>query len=405
MYATISKRFEFSSSRQVRNPSLSDSENHRLFGPAVGGAYGHGINGVAYLVFSGPIDPATGMMINISTVKSRVIELLSNRYDHKFLNVDTPPFDRIPPTASNLARHILNDAIPLFSELKAKPVACHLEDTDRTAATAFADGRVEEHHWVDFSAARSTRSPHLSEKENIELFGPAASPSGHGHNYRLRVTLGGEFKPDTGVLAAYDSSRSALFAFRDLVDHKNLNIDTPALAQSPMTTESLARFAFQRLKIDLPVARVQLFELDNFFAAYDGLGRFSLGLADSFHAAHRLHSDRLSDADNLSTYGKCSHPSGHGHQYRVEATIGGTYDDRTGTLYHFDRFAEALHKSIEPWTFKHLNLETTDFVGAPTTGENIVSRLWERLDPLLDHRLTRLRLWETANNRFTVRRM
>jgi 6-pyruvoyltetrahydropterin/6-carboxytetrahydropterin synthase len=405
MYPTISKRFEFSSSRQVKNPSLSDSENRRLFGPAVGGAYGHGINGVAYLVFSGPIDPATGMMINISTVKSRVIELLSDRYDHKFLNVDTSPFDRIPPTASNLAQRILNDATPLFSGLKAKPVACYLEDTDRTAATAFADGRVEEHHWVEFSAARSTRSPQLTDRENEKLFGHATSPSGHGHNYRLRVTLGGEFKPDTGVLAAYDRSHAALVAFRDLVDHKNLNIDISALAQVPMTTESLARFAFQRLESDLPVARVQLFELDNFFASYDASGRSSLGLADSFHAAHRLHSDRLSDADNLSTYGKCSHPSGHGHQYRVEATIGGTYDDRTGTLYHFDRFADALQKSIEPWAYKHLNLETADFVGAPTTGENIVSRLWERLDPVLDHRLNRLRLWETANNRFTLRRI
>lgn len=404
MYPTISKRFEFSSSRQVKNPSLSDSENRRLFGPAVGGAYGHGINAVAYLVFSGPIDPATGMMINISTVKSRVIELLSNRYDHKFLNVDTPPFDRIPPTASNLARQILGDAIPLFSDLKAKPVACHLEDTDRTAATAFADGRVEEHHWVDFSAARSTRSPQLSDKENEELFGRAASLSGHGHNYRLRVTLGGEFKPDTGLLAAYDKAHGALLAFRDLVDHKNLNTDIPALTQVPMTTESLARFAFQQLEADLSVARVQLFELDSFFATYDASGRFFLGLADSFHAAHRLHSDGLSDSENLSTYGKCSHPSGHGHQYRVEVTIGGTYDDRTGTLYHFDRFAEALHKSIEPWAFKHLNLETTDFVDAPTTGENIVSRLWERLDPLLDHQLARLRLWETANNRFTLRK-
>ena len=276
MYLTLSKRFEFSSSRQVLNKSFSDSDNLRIYGPAVGGKYGHGINGVVYLIFSGPVDPVTGMMINISTAKSRVIELLSKKYDHKFLNIDSPPFDRIPPTATNLAMQIFADAVPLFADLLARPVACYLEDTDISAATAFVDGHIEEHHWLEFSAARSTRSPHLSEKENAELFGQAASRSGHGHNYRLRVTLGGEYKPDTGVLAAYDKSHSALSVFRDLVDHKNLNIDVPPLSQVPMTTESLARFAFQQLSRELPVARVQLFEMNNFFASYDAQGNCTL---------------------------------------------------------------------------------------------------------------------------------
>lgn len=404
MLLTLSKRFEFSSSRRIVNPGFSESENRRAYGPAVGGKYGHGINGVVYLVFSGPVDPVTGMMINISTVKARTIELLSRKYDHKFLNIDTPPFDRIPPTAANLARLILDDTLPLFADLKARPVACYLEDTDVTAATAFVDGRIEEHHWLEFSAARSTRSPHLSETENAELFGRAASRSGHGHNYRLRVTLGGEFKPDMGVLATYDKSHDALGAFHELVDHTNLNVEVPLLAGLPMTTESLAGFALDQLSMDLPVTRVQLYEMNSFFAAVDTAGRYTLGLSDSFHSAHRLQSDRLSEEENLRTYGKCSHPSGHGHQYRVEATIGGTYDNRTGTLYRFDKFDDAVRKSLEPWAYKHLNLETSDFIGAPTTGENIVSRLWQRLDPMLDGRLNRLRLWETPNNRFALRR-
>ena len=370
----------------------------------MGGKYGHGFNGVVYLIFSGPVDPVTGMMINISAVKARIVELLANKYDHKFLNVDTSPFNSIPPTAANLAKQIIADAIPLFADLSARPVACYLEDTNRTAATAFADGRIEEQYWVEFSAARSTRSPHLSESENSEIFGLSASRSGHGHNYRLRVTLGGEFNTEMGGFAALDKSHSALNSFRDMVDHKNLNIDVPLLAQVPITTESLAKFAFERLQADLPVARVQLFELDNFFAAYDATGNITLGLSDSFHASHRLYSDGLSEAENKHTYGKCSHPNGHGHQYRVEATIGGTYDNRTGTLYRLDEFTDTLQKSIKPWSYKHLNLETTDFAGATATGENIVARLWERLDPMLKNRLTRLRLWETANNRFTLRR-
>jgi hypothetical protein len=51
-----------------------------------------------------------------------------------------------------------------------------------------------------------------------------------------------------------------------------------------------------------------------------------------------------------------------------------------------------------------LDLETEDFRNAPSTGENIVRALWPRIDNRLNQRLVRLRLWETANNRFTLRR-
>jgi 6-pyruvoyltetrahydropterin/6-carboxytetrahydropterin synthase len=404
MLLTISRRFEISSSRRVVRPDFSERDNQIWYGPVSGGKHGHGFNGVVHLVFSGPVDPITGMMINVSVVKARVVELLSQKYDHRYLNIDTPPFDHLPPTAANLARQILADAGPLFADTAAKPCACHVEDTDLSSATAFADGRVEEHHWLSFSAARSTRSPQLSDQENAELFGVAAAKSGHGHNYRLRITLSGDFQIEIGTYAAHATRDGKLGAFREQLDHKNLNFDISQLASSPTTTESLVRYSFQQLRTSLPVARVQLFEMDNFFARYDASGQFRLGFADSFNAAHRLNSDKLSEADNFKTYGKCANPSGHGHQYRVEATIGGEYDERSGTLSRLDSFSKAVRQSIEPWNYKHLNLETTDFEGIPTTGENIIGRLWDRLDPLVERKLVCLRLWETPNNRFTLRR-
>ena len=404
MLLTISKRFEISSSRRVIRPDWSERENQRWYGPAFGGKHGHGINGVIHLVFSGPVDPATGMMINVSIVKSRIVELLSQKYDHKYLNVDTLPFDRIPPTAGNLAKQILSDSQPLFADSSAKPFACHVDDTDLSSATAFADGHVEEHHWLSFSAARSTRSPHLSEQENAEMFGVAANRSGHGHNYRLRVTLSGDFHSEIGTYSPHDELKGSLNELTSWLDHKNLNLDVPQLASLPITTESLARFSFQKLRTSLPVHQVQLYELKNFFAGFDHVRRFSLGLIDSFHAAHRLHSEMLNEKENVATYGKCANPSGHGHKYRVEATFGGEYDERSGTLGKLDMFTKALRQSVEPWDYKHLNLETSDFEGVPSTGENIIVRRWERLDALVDGKLERLRLWETPNNRFSLRR-
>jgi 6-pyruvoyltetrahydropterin/6-carboxytetrahydropterin synthase len=124
-----------------------------------------------------------------------------------------------------------------------------------------------------------------------------------------------------------------------------------------------------------------------------------------FHAAHRLHAAALSDAENAALYGKCNNPRGHGHRYLTETTIGGEYNRGTGTLYDFVAFKKAIEESLEPWRDRHLDLETADFRDVPSTGENIVRTLWPKIDNRLKHQLVRLRLWETANNRFSLRRV
>ena len=52
---------------------------------------------------------------------------------------------------------------------------------------------------------------------------------------------------------------------------------------------------------------------------------------------------------------------------------------------------------------RDLDLEVAEFRERPSTGENIVQALWPRLAPRLDGTLVRLRVFETENNRFTLR--
>ena len=153
----------------------------------------------------------------------------------------------------------------------------------------------------------------------------------------------------------------------------------------------------------LPIHRVRLHERDDFFAEYWDDGGFFLGMQRPFNAAHRLHAASLSEAENLSLYGKCNNPRGHGHHYLTEATIGGPYEERSGTLYSFTALLHGIEGALRPWQDKHLDLETEEFRTTPSTGENIVRVLWPKFSARLDDRLTRLRLWETPNNRFTLR--
>jgi len=400
MLLTVSKRLEFSASRRLFVSRWTDTENLAAFGPETGASYGTGRNYIAYFIFSGRVDPVTGMLINISEIKKRAGEIVDDRFDHKFLNEDNPAFREIPPTAENIASQLFADVAPLFADGDAKLVACHLIETPDRSATFYFDGACEGNYWFEFSAARQTISPRLTAAENQRLFGAAAAV--HGHNYRTRLTFRKE-KADGPIVQQQDVD-SCIKSLHEDLDHRHLNEEVPGLKDRPITTESLATYIRERVATSLSIHRVRLHERADFFAEAWTEGSMFLGIQTRFSAAHRLHVPSFSDEKNTALFGKCDNPHGHGHLYLAEATIAGNYDERSGTLYDFVAFRNALNESIAPWQDRHLDLETDDFRKISSTGENIVRALWSKVDSRVNQQLVRLRLWETKNNRFTLRR-
>src|SRR5882672_2863472 len=129
MLLTVSKRLEFSASRRLFVPRWTGEEILATFGPETRAQYGTGRNYIAYFVFSGRVDPVTGMLINISEIKRRAGEVVDNQFDHKFLNEDNPAFKETPPTAENVALQLFTNVAPLFSDADANLVAVHLIET------------------------------------------------------------------------------------------------------------------------------------------------------------------------------------------------------------------------------------------------------------------------------------
>ena len=402
MLLTVSKRLEFSASRRLHVERWSDEQNLAVFGPETNARYGSGRNYVAYVVFTGPVDSTTGMLINISEIKQRTERVLRDGFDHKFLNEDNPAFRNVSPTAENIARQLYSDVAPLFSDLEAKLCVCHLSESPGRSATCYSSDVSEAHYWFEFSAARKTMSPLLSADENARLFGRATSI--HGHNYRARLTFRSEPCKGKSPLVRSDEMETCIRALRAELDHRFLNEDVVGLHDRPITTESLAKYIHERVSSMMPLHRIRLHERRDFFAEAWKDGAIFLGLQAAFYAAHRLHALTLSDPENTKLYGKCNNPTGHGHGYLTEATVGGDYDSRSGTLYDFVALNNAIRRSLECWENRHLDRETEDFRSVPSTGENIVRALWPKIDNRVGQRLVRLRLWETANNRFTLRR-
>ena len=101
----ITRRVEFSASHVCHNPSLSEEQNRALYGPAAN-PHGHGHNYVLEVTLEGDPDPATGMVYDLRRLKEVLNREVVEPMDHRFLNREAPPFDRVVPTAENLALEV-----------------------------------------------------------------------------------------------------------------------------------------------------------------------------------------------------------------------------------------------------------------------------------------------------------
>lgn len=129
--------------------------------------------------------------------------------------------------------------------------------------------------------------------------------------------------------------------------------------------------------------------------------KVELGRRYRFAASHRLHSTRLSDAENARLYGKCNNKLGHGHNYVVEIAVSGAIDPATGmiaNLADLDGFVE--REMLEAFDHRSLNDEVETFREIVPTTENLCIEIFRRLKTFPKAKLERVRVEETNNNSF-----
>jgi 6-pyruvoyltetrahydropterin/6-carboxytetrahydropterin synthase len=120
-----------------------------------------------------------------------------------------------------------------------------------------------------------------------------------------------------------------------------------------------------------------------------------------FSAAHRLHSPFLSDAANRALYGKCNNPNGHGHTYRLEATVRGPVDAATGLVTVTARLEAALAELVVArFDGASLDRDIAELAGTSRTSEQLALVLRDLLAGAVGPALVRVVLHETPNNVF-----
>jgi len=128
--AYITRKESFSASHRLHNPKLSDEENRLIFGKC-NNKNGHGHNYSVKITVCGPVDPYTGMVMNLTELKKHIHSVLEP-LDHKNLDLDVPYFVNVCSTAENISVYIWKSLSKLLPEGSLYEVK--VKETDKNSA-------------------------------------------------------------------------------------------------------------------------------------------------------------------------------------------------------------------------------------------------------------------------------
>lgn len=351
-----SKRFEFAASHYYRKSAWSDAKNYEIFGKHTLGKYGHGHNFILHVGFTGELDPNTGMIVELSHVKKDILAEILPHYDHYVLNT-LPQFQDILPTPEAIAKQLLRDTQLVFANRSYQVHHVYLIESDTSAATAYTDGRLLRHLGV-----------FIDHPDFYTLFGPG--------KISLSLTFSGQLDPFgfiTGELELEQRSRALQESLRHMALPNN-----PCEAGRLLLHTACTRIQATAGTLTTPLGSIGL--RDN---------QYCYSVTGQYTATHRLNNPKMSTADNTVCFGKCHRP--HGHLFWVELTV--------AEIKTFHEFQQELDALLSEWDYQALD-EHPDF--SLCTTENMVlvlQKKWAQKNP----HLSRIRLLETPNNRFSLR--
>jgi 6-pyruvoyltetrahydropterin/6-carboxytetrahydropterin synthase len=118
----------------------------------------------------------------------------------------------------------------------------------------------------------------------------------------------------------------------------------------------------------------------------------------TFAAAHILCRPDWSDEQNREVFGACV--TDHGHNYVIEVTVGGSFDESTGMVVNLRQVDDILRRQfVDAVDHRHLNRDVDFLHGVNPTAENIALAAFRRLDKHFGSaRLMKVRIVESENN-------
>jgi 6-pyruvoyltetrahydropterin/6-carboxytetrahydropterin synthase len=108
--ATFARAYTFSAAHRLHAPALSDEENRAIYGKC-NNPNGHGHNYTVEVSVAGPVDAATGMVIDLEQLDSAVRSVLDGMH-LRHLDRELSAFAATPSTAENIVVYLWAELAP-----------------------------------------------------------------------------------------------------------------------------------------------------------------------------------------------------------------------------------------------------------------------------------------------------
>ena len=136
MKVKVSRKAHFNAAHRLYRKDWNFEKNQNVFGKCNNPNY-HGHNYDLIVSVTGEIDPETGYVMDMKILKDLIKEHVEKGMDHKNLNEEVPEFEKMNPTAENIAVVIYNRLRPHIDV--SKDLEIQLFETPRNFVTYTGD--------------------------------------------------------------------------------------------------------------------------------------------------------------------------------------------------------------------------------------------------------------------------
>lgn len=117
-----------------------------------------------------------------------------------------------------------------------------------------------------FSSAHRLNSGMLDDKQNVDIYDKCNNLNGHGHDYRLEITLKGAPHPQTGMILPLPEMDEHVERVIALIDYKHLDKEVDFFKDTISTAEIIIQFLWDKLEEIFPenlLYHIKLWETNN----------------------------------------------------------------------------------------------------------------------------------------------
>jgi len=131
--AYLTRRELFNAAHRLYQPGLSNEENFEIYGKCSNPNW-HGHNYTLWVTVKGEIDPQIGYATNLKVISRIIKEQVTEKIDHKNLNLEVDFMKGVIPSTENLAVEIWKQLEPHIKELGIELHCIKIEETENNSA-------------------------------------------------------------------------------------------------------------------------------------------------------------------------------------------------------------------------------------------------------------------------------